>query len=474
MGGLLLNWTSGWNRRFRSILVFSFLSAYILSFLFEGQILYRLLAWHSLQASNYIVLAISAHFLGLFTGWLFAKSALVARVVMLFGMGISFLSVIPFFFAPSPLWSMGLIFGGYASGAALAAWGYFLKAFTPKQERLKTCADVLIWSNIIMVVINVLTLKVSPFLGLAMVMLCLFLGLLGMWTLDAKTQGVQHENQAARARGKLKNAFFLLCFFITILTINSGLMYQVINPAFEHMSSFPGWYWSIPYIVALFVLRNLPGAIKHSNMVYGGMAMMMGAFLGFMFLGRNSLDYLVVDTLLLAACGIFDLFWWSILGEMLDYTENPSRIFGLGLSANVLGVLSGGAIGFVATTTQRLSAEVTVMALTVICITLAILPLLNRHLVLLLKHHAYLVAEDATGKGQESLVANQIEALDPLTVREQEVLEQLLSGKSNREIATSLYITESTVKTHVRNIFSKYGMHSRAELISSLLKGDDS
>jgi DNA-binding NarL/FixJ family response regulator len=42
--------------------------------------------------------------------------------------------------------------------------------------------------------------------------------------------------------------------------------------------------------------------------------------------------------------------------------------------------------------------------------------------------------------------------------------------KSNREIAEVLYISENTVKTHARSIFSKYDVSSRAELISILLK----
>lgn len=55
--------------------------------------------------------------------------------------------------------------------------------------------------------------------------------------------------------------------------------------------------------------------------------------------------------------------------------------------------------------------------------------------------------------------------LDPLTVREQEVLQLILSGKSNREIAEDLLISENTVKTHARSIYSKYDVSSQAELI---------
>jgi hypothetical protein len=67
--------------------------------------------------------------------------------------------------------------------------------------------------------------------------------------------------------------------------------------------------------------------------------MIMGAFISFMLLGRKTSDYLIVDTLMLGACSIFDLFWWSLLGEMLDYRDNPTQTFGIRLSANVFGVL---------------------------------------------------------------------------------------------------------------------------------------
>ncbi len=273
-----------------------------------------------------------------------------------------------------------------------------------------------------------------------------------------------------KARADINKPLLLLCFFVFIITINSGLMYQVINPAFQHLTGLASWYWAVPYIVALVIMRNLPTEAKRSRILYVGMAMIMGAFISFMLLGRNTFNYLVVDTLMLGACGIFDLFWWSILGEMLDYTDNPAQLFGIGLSANVFGVLFGGVLGMVVTFIGLPGAEVAVIALTVVCVTLVILPPLNRQLVLLLKNHSYLAAYDNMSQSQQTDVIEQVRTLDPLTVREQEVLQLILSGKSNRGIAEALFISESTVKTHARNIYSKYDVRSRAELISTLLK----
>jgi two-component system NarL family response regulator len=52
-----------------------------------------------------------------------------------------------------------------------------------------------------------------------------------------------------------------------------------------------------------------------------------------------------------------------------------------------------------------------------------------------------------------------------LTERELEVLKLVAQGMSNREIATELYISENTVKNHVRNILEKLHLHSRMEAV---------
>lgn len=54
---------------------------------------------------------------------------------------------------------------------------------------------------------------------------------------------------------------------------------------------------------------------------------------------------------------------------------------------------------------------------------------------------------------------------EPLTDREQEVLQLLASGASNQDIASKLYIGLGTVKHHVRAIFSKVGARDRVQAI---------
>jgi two-component system NarL family response regulator len=52
-----------------------------------------------------------------------------------------------------------------------------------------------------------------------------------------------------------------------------------------------------------------------------------------------------------------------------------------------------------------------------------------------------------------------------LTSRELEVLKLVAKGMSNREIADGLFISENTVKNHVRNILEKLHLHSRMEAV---------
>ena len=56
---------------------------------------------------------------------------------------------------------------------------------------------------------------------------------------------------------------------------------------------------------------------------------------------------------------------------------------------------------------------------------------------------------------------------ESLTDRELEVLTLLARGKSNKEIGTTLYISESTVKSHLRSIFAKLNVLSRTEAIAA-------
>jgi DNA-binding NarL/FixJ family response regulator len=87
-----------------------------------------------------------------------------------------------------------------------------------------------------------------------------------------------------------------------------------------------------------------------------------------------------------------------------------------------------------------------------------------------------LAAVRAVANGQNYLDKQTSESLSEempeikFSLREQQVLEQLAGGDTNREIASTLMISEETVKSHVSNILSKLGLENRSQAISFALK----
>jgi len=59
---------------------------------------------------------------------------------------------------------------------------------------------------------------------------------------------------------------------------------------------------------------------------------------------------------------------------------------------------------------------------------------------------------------------------EDLTPREAEVLEQIVAGKSNKEIATELDISEATVKTHINTLLSKLGVTDRTQAATAAIR----
>ena len=54
-----------------------------------------------------------------------------------------------------------------------------------------------------------------------------------------------------------------------------------------------------------------------------------------------------------------------------------------------------------------------------------------------------------------------VDPMDSLTDREMDVLRLIATGLSNKQIAGQLFISEETVKVHIRNLLRKLNVHSR-------------
>jgi len=85
---------------------------------------------------------------------------------------------------------------------------------------------------------------------------------------------------------------------------------------------------------------------------------------------------------------------------------------------------------------------------------------------LILRYHGILTSYIKTG--DEEVNFDEFCRLNEISQREKEIIMELYKGKTNREIADSLFISLQTVKDHTHRIYIKTGMRNRVELVNRI------
>lgn len=373
------------------------------------------------------------------------------------------LGTLVFFLPYSSLWNISLIIMSFSAGIYIGSWGFYLKNFTTQDNRVETIAKLLILSNVFMLIINVVAINISLYFALSITIALLIISFFLVFNIS-KSSILEKEKQTMVKVIDISKPIALLWIFIAIITITSGLMYSVVTPAFSHHTVLTSWYWAIPYIATLFLLMKSSDKLDKAHILNIAIAMIGVSFLLFIILDRFISSYLIINTLMLGAFGVCDLFWWSIIGELLDFVKNPAKIFGLGLSANVFGILVGDVI-IAKLNIMAIEFNSSFFALVVVLIILMILPYLHKHLSLIINQHIFLFR---LYDRKSEKVENTINEYPRLTTRENEIVDLLLKGRTYKMIAEELYLSENTIKTHIKNIYAKYDVKCKAELIKVL------
>lgn len=446
-----------------SILYISFFSAWLLSFPFLGQVLYGLYDKYSLSLDNLSLITIFSLFLGLLLGGYIVDKIEKSKNLSILINCIAIGGTMIFFFSPTRLWDIAIILLSFMGGIYIANIGFYLKEYSSPKNRIKTIAFVLILSNILMGVINIISVNLSPILGLVLGILSLILSLIFLMKSKLEPKEIRSEYKVD-IMDNFKPLMFLY-FFIAILSINSGLMYAVIRPAFNHYRLWTSVFWIIPYIIGIYIVSRSNKKINKAYCLYLAISFTGLSFLLFLALDRSWISYIIVNSFMMSAFGIFDLFWWSIIGELLDYAKNPAKMLGFGLSANVLGILVGDSLGIKILNISG-GINVSILAIVIVFIILIILPLLNKSLSSILEEQIFLFEIFKF----EELNKEEICKYPNLTDRENQIVDLLFRGWTYRMIAEELFLSENTIKTHIKNIYSKYNVQSKSELIKKLQK----
>lgn len=445
------------------ILHITFFSAWLLSLPFLGQVLYGLYDSYSISMDSLSLITTFSLFLGLLSGGFIVDNIEKSKKISLTINWLVILASIIFFFPYTKLWDIVIVLLSFIGGIYIANRGFYLKEYASSNDRIKAIALVLILSNILMAGINIISVNLSPVLGLVLSIVFLILSLI--FLMKSKVY-LQEDNIKDKVdiMNNLKHIVFLY-LFITILSVNSGLMYGVITPAFRHYRLLTSIFWIIPYIIGIYIVTKSSKEINKAYCLYLAISFMGLSFLFFLALDKSWTSYIIVNTLMMGAFGIFDLFWWSILGELLNYARNPAKILGFGLSANILGILIGDSLGIkILSISGGINASI--FAIVIVFIILIILPFLNKNLSSILEEQIFLFEIYKI----KELNKEQVYKYPNLTDRQNEIVDLLLRGRTYKMIAEELYLSENTIKTHIKNIYSKYNVQSKSELIKELQK----
>lgn len=171
------------------------------------------------------------------------------------------------------------------------------------------------------------------------------------------------------------------------------------------------------------------------------------------------------EVLELCAAGPPDLILMDIRMPVMDGVETTKKVKELYPQVSVLvlttfddedyilGALSNGACGYLL---KDIDGEKLIQA---------VLDAVSGNFILPGNIAAKLASRITAGNQPQGSTPKNIAGQENFTEREQEIIQYLLKGFSNREMANELYLTEGTVKNYISTIYSKIGVKDRTQAI---------
>lgn len=246
---------------------------------------------------------------------------------------------------------------------------------------------------------------------------------------------------------------FWLPFALTVLGFNllSGIVHnslfplitlsspssQVLGPLFYGVAALAGGY--------VIYRRGKVETIAVIGLVLLGFSFVLIPFLA------TSQGMLILKILLESSYALVDLFiWCSIIRAANHFGGSGLHYFGRGLALNTFFIAAAVGGDSILKNSLRGYSDSNLALLGSAVLFASILPLVRLST---LYHRASTVAKTLPGGVEKKL-----------TTREQEVLNYMLEGYDNNAIQHSLNIGKNTVKTHIRNVYSKLGVRNRTDL----------
>lgn len=363
------------------------------------------------------------------------------------------------------IWFPAMAIFGFSSSLYIIGWCCLYSLFIPQSSRLKLMAAVMIWGNVIFVLFNLL----SSFLHAQFLLTITLLPLIGAGVLLFRftLPYLQTSKDINKAITVPKPILAIICLFIFAIYLNGGLMFSVIIPSMDIQVPLAVNYRFVIYILALIIMYTYGEMLQRSFPVYMAVSLLGLAFISFALVSELAAGFILTVGLLEAAFAFLDLFVWVTLGSLAFLYKAPFQFFGLALAANLGGIILGDLSGVLLLESGENKYFMTaIFAALSIFIVFLIVPWLSRQI-------DEKLADTFEGKAlQYNLPGGFFDKLEShlipgqkLTPREIEITSLIIKGYTNKEIAEKLFISPNTIKTHLKNIYNKFGISKKKELI---------
>lgn len=456
--------TSRWERIFIRWTLAAFFG-WLLSVPLNGGVLQALAEAQNLPASTMALVFIAFHAAGLLACGFLLRPKDTWRTLMITGASLAAAAALALFVAPRPVWFPAMAVMGVAASLYVIGWSYPYTRATAT-GRIRFMAGVMVWANLIYLSLHALSLRlpVPVLCGVSMLPLA---AALALPLLAGPGRSFPGSSSPARREPVFPAVLLvILGLFIFGVYLNGGFMYAVIFPAVAPRGD-PAFYSGLlAYMAVLLAMSRAGHRLETVLPAYLGASFLGLSFVSFALLaGIPAGDYLTV-ALVQGAFALLDLFVWVVLGEIAFIFGRPGRIFGSGLFVNVAAILVGqlmaGRLLLLGSSYRMITA---LFAAAAILMTYLTIPWLSRHLNAGLQNMGAAPGPDQSGEEElQQFVQGKM-----LTPREREIIEQILKGYTNRDIAARLYISENTLKTHLKHIYQKFGVAQKRELLSMAL-----
>ncbi len=390
-------------------------------------------------------------------GFLFKPTKIAKQPTFFYAFMVILLPLIAVFhILPYYLQMITTMLYAYIIGRIGCLWTYIANKNIPNHIKGKVISLSLFISATILYVVNmtlpVLTKGISLFFPIVMCIIAVFLYL--------KVEQKYNHNSICyleQTKEKSSSNFIFVTIFLIVVYVAGGFTYTGIYPSFKKYAHIDRYYNVLFYLIAIIIAGIILDKYGRKICFVLGVGL-LGISFTFFVMPSSLLIYFITQTFLQSGWAFVNAFGWSFSWDMAERSKNEN-LFPRGISAMLIGTSIGALLSHVI---EHLGfGDSSIYGI------VTFLPLFIAIMILVF------FSETLNTEDKNILEFNelqQIKELNVLTPRELEVCYQILKELNNEQIGKVLFISKSTVKTHVSRIYSKLYISSRNELKNTIEK----